>query len=193
MGDEKISSGRPCYARLVRQVRYTKSTLDEHAARGERAEFVAGERFPLPEESRAHRLVAQNLFLAVAQHLGAGPLRPHLGLHPLRIDAADALYYPDLVVLDESGAALLVGEVMAPETAAIDAREKWLVYQLVETIREVVLVGLAPREVDVRRRGRDGTWSGEVYAMGETAWLDAIELRLPVAALFAGIDGLTFA
>jgi Uma2 family endonuclease len=177
----------------MRHVHFTKLTLEEHAASGERAEFVAGERFPLPEESRAHRLVAQNLFLAVAEHLGAGPLRPHLGLQKLRIEAADALYYPDLVVLDEAGAALLVAEIMAPETAATDAREKWLVYQLLETIREVVLVGLAPRRVDVRRRAREGGWSGEVYEPGETAWLDSIALGVEVNAVFAGIDGLTFA
>jgi Uma2 family endonuclease len=179
--------------RAVRQVRFSKLTLDQHVGRGDRAEFVAGERFPLPEESRAHRLVAQNFFLAVARHLDGGTLSPHLGLKPVRIDAADALYYPDLVVVDGDDAPQLVIEVMAPETAPTDAREKWLCYQLLDTIREVVLVGLDPREVEVRRRGWDGAWSGEVYDRGEMAWLEAIGLALAVDAIYAGIDGLTVA
>jgi Uma2 family endonuclease len=138
----------------VRQVRFSKLTLEEHLAGVDRAEFVAGERFPLPEESRVHRLVAQNLFLAVAP--------------------------------------LLVIEVMAPETAPTDGREKWLCYQLLDTICEVVLVGLDPREVEVRRRGWDGAWSGEVYERGEMAWLEAIGLGVSVDAVFAGVNGLTF-
>jgi Uma2 family endonuclease len=177
----------------MRQVRFEKLALDAHAARGERAEFVAGERFPLPPESRAHQIVAQNLFLPIAERLAGTGLAAHLRVLPVRIDAADALYFPDLVVVDGEGAPVLVAEVTAPQTAAVDRREKWLCYQLLPGLREVVLVGHAPREVEVRRRGRDEAWTGEIYERGETAWLDTVELGIAVDAIYAGIDGLTFA
>jgi len=137
------------------------------AAQTIRHEFVRGEIFAMAGAHEAHVTATGNVYNALRQHLKGSPCRTFLADMKLRVEAADAFFYPDVLVTCSAADAadplikrepVLVVEVLSPATAAYDRGEKFAAYRQLPSLQEYLLVDPAARRCDLYRRGADGLW-----------------------------------
>jgi Uma2 family endonuclease len=157
-----------------------------------RNEFVAGRVHATVGASKAHNLIALNVVVGLRTRLKA-----HCRVFALevkvRVDAADAYYYPDAAVScdprDRDPHVIrhpsLVVEVLSPGTMTIDRREKLPAYQSIPGLRAVLLVHQERRAVEVCRRDELG-WLVETVEGDETAEVPELGLALPLDEIYAG-------
>ena len=175
--------------------------LEAERAAGIKHEYVAGEVFAMAGASKTHGTLALNAAFALRAHLRGGPCRTWVADMKVRVAAASAYYYPDVVVScdardlaadapqDYLEAPQLVIEVLSPSTEVIDRREKWLAYRRLESLKEYVLIDPARRWVEVYRRTASG-WAQDIYTDAEVVELASVGLALPMSELYAdsGVD-----
>jgi len=161
-----------------------------------RHEYVAGRVFAMVGGTLAHNRVALNIAAFLHRHLQGTPCSAYMSDVKVRIEAADAFYYPDVVVSCEPAdlkdsflkAPVLVVEVLSPSTENVDRREKLLNYQKLAGLREYVLV--SPDEVRVEVFRRVGAAFGEVAIHGpEDTGVDlmSVDAAVPLAEIYAGV------
>jgi len=149
-----------------------------------------------------HATVVLNVAMALRQHLAGSPCRTFITDMKLRVEAADAYFYPDVMVscsASDAGdpqvkrePALLV-EVLSPATAAFDRGDKFASYRSLESLREVLLVDPNLRRCDLfRRQAVDGdeAWVLHPSAPGAGVDLASLGLALAVEALWAEVPAL---
>ena len=68
------------------------------AGQSVRHEFVRGEVFAMAGAGEAHVTVAGNVYLLLRQHLHGTSCRTFITDMKLRVEAADAYFYPDVMV-----------------------------------------------------------------------------------------------
>ncbi len=159
-------------------------------------EYVAGEVFAMAGASKTHGTLALNAAFALRAHLRGGPCRTWVADMKVRVAAASAYYYPDVVVScdardlaadapqDYLEAPRLIVEVLSPATETIDRREKWLAYRRLESLQEYVLIDQARRWVEVYRRTPEG-WAQDIHTDAEVLELASVGLALPLDELYA--------
>ena len=123
--------------------------LDWDATQTQRHEFVGGEVFAMAGASEAHVTATLNVAMALRQHLQGSPCRTFITDMKLRVEAADAFFYPDVMVTcsaaDTADALVkreptLLVEVLSPATAAYDRGDKFAAYRRLPSLREYLLV-----------------------------------------------------
>ncbi len=177
-------------------------TLDEAAyleaerEAGVKHEYVAGEVFAMAGASKTHGTLALNAAFALRAHLRGRACRTWMADMKVRVAAASAYYYPDVVVScdardlaadapqDYLEAPRIIVEVLSPATEAIDRREKWLAYRRLASLQEYVLIDQARCWVEVYRRTPSG-WAQDIYTDSEVVELASVGLALPIAELYA--------
>ncbi len=168
--------------------------LDSEQQRETRHEYVAGQLFARIGASRAHNTIAGNCFAVLHAHLRGGTCQVFLADMKVRIENADAFYYPDIVVSCEPRddkalfleAPILIVEVLSPATENIDRREKRLAYQRLESLQEYVLAAQDTRRIEVYRKIESGSWEVDIYEDRESAVLDSVELTLLLDRIYEG-------
>ncbi len=159
------------------------------AEQAERHEYLNGEVFAMTGARDAHNTIALNIAGHLREKLRGTPCRAFIADMKLRVDAADAVFYPDVLVTcdpRDKGANAdtakrhpsLIVEVLSESTAAYDRGLKFEHYRNIETLREYLLVEQDRRHIDLFRRGEDGRWVLE--PIGDMA---PIELLDPSVAL----------
>jgi Uma2 family endonuclease len=179
-----------------------RMTLDgyyalEAVALDERHEYVRGEVFAMTGTTDRHNLIAQNFCFALREGLRGGPCQVFMESVKLRLDAADCVYYPDLMVTCSANdaaerlvkrEALLVVEVLSESSAAFDRGGKFADYRSLPSLAEYVVVEQDHARVEVFRRGERGEWILHPYGPGEQARLSSLGLDVPVDSIYEGID-----
>ena len=97
-----------------------------------RHEYVAGQIFAMAGASDAHNTIAGNFFGRLKSDLRGRPCRVYISDMKVWIEAAQAFYYPDVVVTcdpEDNGEysktrPCLIVEVTSPTTTVMDHREK---------------------------------------------------------------------
>lgn len=154
-----------------------------------RHEYVNGEVYAMVGGSRRHNVITQNLSGALRPSIRRRGCESYTENVKVRVEVANAFYYPDLVVTCDSRdddpyivhAPSLIVEVLSASTEAIDRREKRAHYQMIPSLREFVLIAQDGRCVDIyRRNGQEWTHAtiteGDVTfeSVGVTVTLDDI-------------------
>lgn len=167
-----------------------------------RHEFVRGALLARQGSHERHVTVAGNLAMALRQHLAGTPCRTFITDMKLRVESADAYFYPDVMVTCSARDAtdplvkrepVLLVEVLSPATAAFDRGDKFAAYRSLESLREVLLVDPDLRRCDLfRRQALDG---GEAWVLhpgqpGEGVELASVGLSLAAEALWAEVPAL---
>ncbi len=161
-----------------------------------RHEFVGGEVFAMAGAGEAHAMAAGNLYVALRSHLAGTPCRTFITDMKLRVEAADAYFYPDVMVTCSAQDAadplikrepVLLVEVLSPGTAAYDRGDKFAAYRRLATLREYLLVDPDTRRCDLYRLGQDGLWVLHPAEPGQGLRLDSVGLDLSAAALWAEV------
>ena len=161
-----------------------------------RHEFVAGEVFAMAGAGEAHVTVALNVAMQLRQHLAGTPCRTFITDMKLRVEAADAFFYPDVMVTCSAADAadrlvkrepVLLVEVLSPATAACDRGDKFAACRKSRTLREVLLIDTDSRRSDLYRKGDDGLWVLHPFEPEQTVMLASIAAELPAAQLWAEV------
>lgn len=154
-----------------------------------RHEYVNGEVYAMVGASRRHNVIAGTLFSILRPSVRQRGCETYIGDVKVRVELANAYYYPDLVVTCDPKdddpyvvhAPSLIVEVLSASTEAVDRREKRAHYQMIPTLREFALVTPDDRCVEIyRRNGLEWTHltvtDGEVTfdSVGVTVTLDEI-------------------
>jgi Uma2 family endonuclease len=170
--------------------------LSWESARPDKNEFLRGEVFAMVGATRKHVTTALNVALILSTHLRGSGCRAYVSDMKLRIEAADAFFYPDVLVTSSAKdheadafmvSAVLIVEVLSPSTEAYDRGEKFAAYRKVPTLREYLLIDPESRRVEIYRAGTEGQWVlTEVDPTG-TLLLTSVDLAVPVAQLFENV------
>ena len=169
-----------------------------------RHEYVNGEVFAMAGGEDRHASVSLAVASALRSHLKGSRCRVYMNDVKLRVEAANAFYYPDVfVTCSERDAAnrqvkqdaVLVVEVLSPSTAAYDRGDKFASYRLSPTLTEYVVIDIDRRTVDLFRKSAaestSGLWVLHPLAGADTLHLASVDLRLPLSELFADLEGDT--
>ncbi|MBP2228332.1 Uma2 family endonuclease [Azospirillum agricola] len=155
-----------------------------------RHEYVDGEIFAMVGASRRHAGIVARFGFAIRQAALRRGCDAFLNDVKVRVEAANAYYYPDIVATCHPGdddpyvveAPVLVVEVLSDSTEAVDRREKRVNYQTIPSLREIVLVAQNERRIEIYRR-EGGGWVADIVTEGEVT-LAALDLSLPLAAVY---------
>jgi Uma2 family endonuclease len=158
-----------------------------------RHEFVRGEVFAMAGAEERHVTASANVYSALRTHLRGTPCRTFITDMKLRVEAADAYFYPDVLVTCSAADAtdplikrepLLLVEVLSPSTAAYDRGDKFAAYRSLPSLREYLLVDTESRRCDLYRLGGDGLWVLHPFEPGQAVQLDCVGLSRAAAALW---------
>lgn len=169
-----------------------------------RHEYVEGrvyavhdEAEPAPADAADPRAaVAPNLAAALHAHLRGTACRVHRGDLRLYLSGAAAYLYPDLVVSCPGAARerrvpaaepVFIADVLSPGAGSLYPGVRFTHYRGLPSLREYLLIDAHRRGIDLYRKGADGLWALQQWAPGEAVRLASLDLRLPAAALFAGL------
>ncbi|MBL8331132.1 MAG: Uma2 family endonuclease [Rubrivivax sp.] len=159
-------------------------------------EFVQGEIFAMSGAGEAHVTVALNLAMVLRQHLAGTPCRTFISDMKLRVDTADAYFYPDVMVTcsaADAGSPLikreasLVVEVLSPATAAYDRGDKFAAYRQLPSLREYLVVDTRSRRCDLHRLNELGQWVLYSFDAAQGVELASVALRVSADVLWAEV------
>jgi Uma2 family endonuclease len=163
-----------------------------------RSEYVAGEVFAMAGGEDRHATASLNLAIALRAELRGSPCRVYMIDVKLRVEAADAYFYPDVFVTCSAAdlgdrlvkrEPLLVAEVLSDSTAAYDRGGKFAAYRQLPSLREALFIDVARRVVDLYRRGDDGLWVLHPLQAGDVMALSSLGLSVPVDRIFDDLEG----
>ena len=168
------------------------------AEQPERHEFHLGEVFAMVGARLPHNTVALNLAAALKQRLRGGPCRAYIDGTKVRIGAADAVLYPDVVVsCDErdrgpedrylSHPALIV-EVLSESTAAYDRGAKFALYRKLDSLQEYAVIDIDTRRVELFRRSTDGHWVLHDFTEADAVEFASVKASVPLAEVFEDVE-----
>jgi Uma2 family endonuclease len=163
-----------------------------------KSEYIAGEVFAMEGVRRAHAIVALNVVASLREHLRGSPCIPFIADMKLHVAAADAFFYPDIMVScdarDGQNDLLflehpkLIVEVLSESTAAHDRGAKFAAYRMIANLQEYVLIDIDARRVEVFRRQSAGEWLLHDYATESACRFDSVGLELGMERVFEDIE-----
>jgi Uma2 family endonuclease len=159
-------------------------------------EFVAGEVFAMVGARRVHVTVVGNCAALLKNHLRGGSCRAFMADMKLEVKAADAVFYPDVLVTchpDDLKAEIsmhhptVIIEVLSESTAAYDRGEKFASYRQIESLREYALIDPDSRRVEVFRRMDNGDWLLAASESGQGLILKSLDFAAGLDAVFEDV------
>ena len=172
--------------------------MDWEARQPERHEWVDGEIFAMTGARDAHNQIAGNLYMALRVALRGTPCRAFISDMKLHVEAADAVFYPDVLVTCDSRDRgpeadlakrhpLLIVEVLSDSTAAYDRGRKFELYRRLPELQEVLFIAQDRMQLDLFRRNGQGRWELYPAAEGEILRLESVGLDLAVAQVYQDV------
>jgi len=161
-----------------------------------RHEYVNGQVFAMVGTSRAHNLIAGNLFSLLHGHLKGGPCEVYMSDVKVHVKRAqdERFYYPDLFVdcLPDKGDRYfsdfpkLVVEVLSDSTERADRAEKLDAYRSLPSLEEYLLLAQSRQRAELYRR--DTGWVHELCAGESRLHLESVGLDLSLADLYESVS-----
>ena len=171
--------------------------LDWEERQPEKHEFIQGEIFAMVDVTRQHATVAGNLFSAIMQHLRGTPCRAYMADMKLKLDSADAFFYPDVfVTCAESdhqadrymSEPRMIVEVLSEPTEAYDRGEKFEKYRQFGSLAEYALINPIKLKTEIFRRDASGHWVLHEYGGNEAVFFSSLELTIENAVLYENVE-----
>ena len=159
-------------------------------------EFLSGEVFAMVGARQEHVVVSLALAALLREHLRGTRCRAYTSDMKLEVLAADAVFYPDVMVsCDEADrhrplaiqSPCLVVEVLSDATAAFDRGAKFAAYRLLPALQEYLLVDIDRRRLELFRREPVGWVLHEPQGDPESLLLASVGLALREADAFGDL------
>jgi Uma2 family endonuclease len=179
---------------------FTRDEYEEFEERAaERHEFHGGYVFAMSGGTLNHSQISGNVYALVRAAVRDGPCRAFTDAVRVRATADDDVYPDVSVTCDPRDLAdlrsrvisypTLIVEVLSPSTVLYDQNGKFDLYRQIATLREYVLIdSINARYVEVRRKDDLGTWSSTVYGSTDSVHFAALDLTVPMAAIYEDSD-----
>lgn len=160
-----------------------------------RHEYLAGDVFAMTGGTLDHNRLTRNLLMALCRRLDGTPCEAFSSDVMLRVEAADAYFYPDVIVTcseaDRRAERVIseprvVAEVLSPSTAAHDWGAKFEAYSHLPGLAEYVLVEAERIAVHVLRPNAAQRWERWHCGAGDSLELTSLGIDIPLAELYAG-------
>ncbi|MCF8210078.1 MAG: Uma2 family endonuclease [Rhodoferax sp.] len=167
------------------------------ATQADKSEYVAGEVFAMVGVRRVHATVAGNIFAALREHLRGTPCMPYISDMKLRVEAADAFFYPDVMVTCDARDRLadlyvehpqLIVEILSDSTAAYDRGAKFAAYRQIAALQEFVLIDIDARRIEMFRRQTGKEWLLHDYAGEPGCHFASVNLTLAMETVFEDVE-----
>jgi len=181
-----------------------RMTPDEYLAwedtQEERHEYVGGEIFAMVGARRQHEMIAGNAYLFWRQALRGGPCQVFASGMKLRVGAANAFIYPDLMIscdkrdqTRDADRALshpwLIVEVLSDSTAAYDRGRKFELYRQIDSLTHYLLVEQTRPYAELFRKNAQGEWVLQPLQASDTLRIERPHpVEWPVSTLFEDVD-----
>ena len=159
-------------------------------------EFLDGQVWAMASGGPAHAAITAALIHLLGQGLTGKRARVYTADLRVRVLSTGLCTYPDASVIggaveldpaDKKGHTAVnptvLVEVLSPRTAGYDRGEKLAHYQLIPSLREVMLVAHDEHRVDLWRRVGDH-WTQLTFVPGQSVTLESIACTLPVADIY---------
>ena len=144
--------------------------------------------------SRPHEVVVGNTFAAIRRHLGDGaPCQVYLSGLGVRVEAADASYYPDLHVTGDprdheaervSVYPSVIIEVLSNSTRDYDFGTKLADFKLISSLQEYVLIDSEAQGATVHRRLGTKRWENVDLSPGDTLEFRTLRFSMSFADIY---------
>lgn len=173
---------------------------DERAAIETRSEYIDGEVFAMTGAREQHNAVVMNIGSALHVQMKGRPCHIYANDLKVRIRAANAGTYPDLVALcgehqfqdgrrDLLLNPTLIVEVLSNSTEAYDRGGKFAIYRQIPSLKEYLLVSQYRVAVELFTRGPDGRWTLSDYTdLGDRVSLASVGCTLALAEVYDKVD-----
>ncbi|OQX20212.1 MAG: hypothetical protein BWK80_36005 [Desulfobacteraceae bacterium IS3] len=181
-----------------------KITREEYLA-AERAseirnEYFDGEIFAMAGASREHNQISGNVVRVLGNQLLEKPCSVFSSDMKVKIEAVGKYCYPDVVLLcekekfeDEHKDVLLnplaIIEILSDSTEAYDRGDKFIHYQLSDSLEEYILISQYVCMVEKFARRDDETWIYSKYrTMGDVVKIEAVKCELPLSEIYRKVN-----
>ncbi len=146
-----------------------------------RHEFLAGEVVAMTGTSDRHNTVSLNLAFALRERLRDGPCQVFMADVMVRVEAADAAFYPDVfVTCAEADRA----DPYVKREPSVVIEDKFDAYRRLPSLQEYILVDPERPRVEVFRRNPGGQWLVDTLGAGGTLRLGAPALEIPMTEIY---------
>lgn len=171
----------------------TETYLAWEALQTEKHEYMSGEVFAMAGARREHVVVNGNIFAGLKYSLRGGPCQACISDMKLRVEKADAFYYPDVMVScsasDQTAEQFLsnptlIVEVLSDTTAAFDRGDKFAAYRTLLSLKEYVIVDIAAKRVECYRRTENNDWLMHEYLNDDICEFPSLSVSIPMADVF---------
>ncbi len=159
-----------------------------------RHEFVDGQIYAMTGGTLRHNVITNNIYSILNQHLKGSKCRVYTNDVKVRAEAANCVYYPDLVVSCAQFEAdglfavnpILIVEVISPSTGIIDRREKRSAYLKIESLQEYLIVHQKKKRIQLFQRVDEAKWETITFSSGSAIKLTAF----PTGSLTVSLDSV---
>ena len=133
-----------------------------------RHEYWGGEVFAMSGGTTRHNTIGGNAYIALREQTRGTPCRVYMADVKLRVEQANAGFYPDVFVTcsaadsaraQEQQDALLIVEVLSPGTERADRGSKFESYRLLPSLQAYVLAAQDRPHVEAFVRNAEGRWT----------------------------------
>lgn len=143
-----------------------------------------------------HGTLIHALHIALGNGTEGTPCRSFGSEIKLRVEAADAYYYPDAMIVcgelevesETSGIVknpIVVFEVLSPGTESRDKNQKFLDYQTIPGLREIFFLSSERKVAERYERQGDGSWRYTAYVGDARLPVGTVRLELDLTQLYA--------
>jgi Uma2 family endonuclease len=157
-----------------------------------RHEYVAGHIFAMTGASAYHNRIALALASALRGGLIGSPC--DVFMSDMKVKAAQAYYYPDVMVVCDSkdndlytrNNPIFIAEVMSATTRSIDLREKRLADVALESLEEYLLLEQDRAEARLIRREEGERIVELTYGLDDVISLKSLDLSVAMQGIYEG-------
>lgn len=160
-------------------------------------EYLDGEVWAMVGASDAHVSISMNLAFLLKQALKQSPCRPYISDMKVNVAAANAFFYPDVLVTchpkDRENRLfkqypVFIAEVLSPSTEAFDRGAKFAAYRQLDSLQSYWLIDSRTQAIDCFRRTADNAWLLHSYTSpSDKLALPELDLALDFAEIYADV------
>jgi Uma2 family endonuclease len=160
-------------------------------------EYIDGYIYAMAGATDPHVTIALNLASLLRNHVRGSGCRVYIADMKARIESLNRFYYPDVMVTcdqrDQETPTYkrfpcLIVEVLSDSTEAFDRGDKFADYQVLESLKEYVLINTKRQRIDCFRRNDQGLWVLQFYTEKEESFrLDSVNFEITMAELYEDV------
>lgn len=161
-------------------------------------EYMDGEVWAMVGASDAHVSIAMNLAFLLKQSLKDQPCRAYISDMKVKVDRADAFFYPDVLVTCDNKDRnnrlfkqhpLFIAEILSPGTERFDRGKKFAAYRQLHSLQYYWLIDSQKKSVDCFERAAGDNWLLRSYSDDQSKLsIASLQLEFALGQLYEDVS-----